>query len=161
MAIWEYDVESDLFTFNDGFYSIFHTSTLEIGGNMMLLASYVKRFVFPEDAKVVREEIDKAIEAADGDYNQQFTHRIVYADGGIGNINVWISAIKDDNGKANKIFGLVQEIGENDNKDYKEELQVRSDEVEKYYKMVIDRELLIVEYKNRIKLLEQKLNFQR
>src|SRR5581483_9077263 len=45
---WQYDVERDLFTFNDQFYSVFGTTAEKIGYTMTS-AEYASRFVHPED----------------------------------------------------------------------------------------------------------------
>lgn len=45
---WEYDVAGDIFTFNDYFYRIFHTSAAQVGGYTMSSAEYARRFVHPE-----------------------------------------------------------------------------------------------------------------
>ena len=44
---WEYDVERDLFTFNDQIYKIYRTNAEQVGGYFMSSAEYAKRFVHP------------------------------------------------------------------------------------------------------------------
>ncbi len=53
LGYWEYDVEKDLFLFNDQFYSIFHTTAEQTGGYQLSSAQYVQKFVYPDDLPVV------------------------------------------------------------------------------------------------------------
>ncbi|MEJ2040348.1 MAG: response regulator, partial [Desulfosarcinaceae bacterium] len=107
---WEYDVVNDLFTFNDQFYKIFHTTAEEVGGYTMPSAEYAKRFIHPDDLNVVGEEIQKVIQAADPDFKGQLEHRIVYADGGIGHISVQHFVEKDADGRTVRTYGVNQDI---------------------------------------------------
>jgi PAS domain S-box-containing protein len=107
---WEYDVRKDLFTFNDHFYRIFHTTAEQVGGYTMSSADYARRFVHPEDQALVASEIRKALETTDPDFRGQLEHRIVYADGGIGYITVRHFAVKDDLGRTVETYGVNQDI---------------------------------------------------
>jgi PAS domain-containing protein len=62
---WQYDIQGDRFTFNDQFYSIFGTTAQAVGGYTMTSAEYMKRFVHPDDAALVRQAIQKSIETTD------------------------------------------------------------------------------------------------
>ncbi len=59
---WEYDFVNDRFTFNDNFYRMFHTTAEAIGGYTMTAADYARRFVHPDDMRIVGAEIKAAIE---------------------------------------------------------------------------------------------------
>jgi PAS domain S-box-containing protein len=78
---WEYDVVKDLFTFNEQFYDVFRTTADKEGGYTMSSSEYSRRFVHPDDAQIVGNEIHKAIETADPNYSGQLEHRIIYTDG--------------------------------------------------------------------------------
>jgi PAS domain S-box-containing protein len=112
LGYWEYDVANDLFTFNDHFYSIFHTSAEQVGGYTMSSARYAQLFVHPDDIEVVAIEIRKAIETSDHHYSRQLEHRIVYADGEIGYISIRIFILKDTQGRTVKTYGANQDITE-------------------------------------------------
>ncbi len=112
LGSWEYDVVSDLFTFTDSFYAIFRTTAGEVGGYTMSSADYAKRFVHPEDAPVVGEEVRKAIESDDPCYNRQVEHRMLYADGEIGYISVRFFIGKDKKGRTVRTYGVNQDITE-------------------------------------------------
>ncbi len=109
---WEYDVADDLFTFNDQFYAIFHTTAEKVGGYTMSSARYAELFVHPDDKSVVRDEIQKALETPDSEFSRQLEHRIIYADGEIGYINVRIFVIKNSQGRTIKTHGVNQDITE-------------------------------------------------
>jgi PAS domain S-box-containing protein len=109
---WEYDVASDLFTFNDQFYAMFHTTVEQVGGYTMTPDSYAQRFLHPDDIPLVRIETRKALETTDPHYSCQLDHRIIYADGGIGYITVRIFLVKDDQGHTIKTYGVNQDITE-------------------------------------------------
>ena len=47
---WEYDVDRDMFTFNDNFYRIFRTTAAAMGGYQMSSVDYARRFCHPDDA---------------------------------------------------------------------------------------------------------------
>ena len=81
---WEYDVDRDLFTFNDNFYRIFRTTAAAVGGYQMSSAEYARRFCHPDDAAQVGEETRGAIASPDPNYSRQIEHRILYADGEVG-----------------------------------------------------------------------------
>jgi signal transduction histidine kinase/CheY-like chemotaxis protein len=109
---WEYDVEKDLFTFNDEFYNIFRTSAEQIGGYTMSSTDYARRFLYPDDASLVGEEVGKAIGTTDPNYTRQLEHRFIYADGNIGTISVRIFVVKNAQGRTVKTYGVNQDITE-------------------------------------------------
>jgi len=112
LGYWEYDVAENLFTFNDHFYSIFRTSTEQVGGYKMSPDRYAELFLHPDDMSVVATEIKKALETTDPHYSRQLEHRIIYADGEIGYISVRFFVVKDDQGRTIKTFGANQDITE-------------------------------------------------
>ncbi|RJR53124.1 MAG: PAS domain S-box protein [Desulfobacteraceae bacterium] len=109
---WEYDVDKDLFTFNDHFYKIFRTTAKEVGGYTMSSAEYAKRFVHPDDIAVVAEEVRNSIKATDPNLRQKVEHRILYSDGKVGYLDVNIFLVKDSVGRTIKTYGINQDITE-------------------------------------------------
>ena len=109
---WEYDVARDLFIFNDSFYRIFRTTAEEVGGYTMRSADYAKRFVHPDDIAVVGNEVKAAIESEDPNYNREFEHRMIYADGTPGYITVRFFILKDERGQTIRTHGVNQDITE-------------------------------------------------
>ena len=112
LANWEYDVEKDIFTFNDQFYSIFHTTAEKAGGYQLSSARYAELFVHPDDMEVVGTEIGKALSSTERVYNTTIDHRIRYEDGGIGYITVKLTVERDENGKITRYYGANQDITE-------------------------------------------------
>jgi PAS domain S-box-containing protein len=107
---WEFDVEKDLFTFNDLFYAVFKTTAAEVGGYTLSCAEYAKRFVHPEDMDFVRAESERAIKSSDPNFSVTLEHRAVFADGTTGFISVRFFIVKDSNGKTVKTYGVDQDI---------------------------------------------------
>ncbi|MEI6308743.1 MAG: PAS domain S-box protein [bacterium] len=109
---WEYDVDRDLFTFNDNFYRIFRTTAAAVGGYQMSSQDYARKFCHPDDIAVVANETRVAIESTDPNYNRQIEHRILYADGEAGVITVRFFIVKDPQGRTIKTYGVNQDITE-------------------------------------------------
>ncbi|MBL8056522.1 MAG: PAS domain S-box protein, partial [Anaerolineales bacterium] len=112
LANWEYDVAADLFLFNDQFYALLRTTAEQEGGYTMPSARYAERFVPPEDAALVGEEIGKALTTTDPDYSAQLDHRIRYADGNEGYVTVRFRVVKDAQGRTVRTIGANQDITE-------------------------------------------------
>ena len=126
---WEYDVVDDVFTFNDQFYSILHTTAKDQGGYTMSSSEYVRRFVPPEDVLLVNNETRNAVENNESTYSSNYEHRIIYADGEEGYVSVKIFIVKDSNGKTIKTYGIDQDITER--KQAEEKLRETYAELEK------------------------------
>ncbi|MGC9363264.1 MAG: PAS domain S-box protein [Fidelibacterota bacterium] len=112
MGYWEYDVEKNLFIFDDHFYAIYHTTAEEVGGYQLKPQEYAGKFVHPEDREIVEVETRKAMEASDPNFHRHLEHRILYADGGVGYISVTFFITKDNQGRIIKTFGINQDITE-------------------------------------------------
>lgn len=109
---WEYDVASDVFTFNDYFYKIYGTTAEEQGGYEMSSYEYSRRFLHPDDIYLVAEEVQKAIESDDPNFSRQMEHRIIFSNNTIGYFTVQFFVVKDENGKTIKTIGVNQDITE-------------------------------------------------
>jgi PAS domain S-box-containing protein len=132
LAYWEYDVEKDIFTFNDQFYSIFHTTAEQHGGYQLSSAYYAQHFVYPDDLPIVGAEIEKALTSTERHYSRDLEHRILYADGGIGHISVNINVDRDENGKITRYYGANQDITER--RKAQEEMAERLEEINRLYR---------------------------
>jgi len=110
LANWEYDVATDMFTFDDRFYSLYGTTAEREGGNHMSGEQYAREFVPAEDRYIVAEEGENAIRAADPHYVSQREHRIIRRDGEIRHIVVRIGITKDSEGRTIKTHGANQDI---------------------------------------------------
>ncbi len=136
---WEYDVDRDLFTFNDNFYRIFRTTAAAVGGYQMSSGEYARRFCHPDDAAQVGEETRAAIASSDPDYSRQIEHRILYADGEVGHIAVRFFVVKDPQGRTIKTYGVNQDISK------------RTWAEEEIKKQLAEKEILLKEVHHRIK----------
>ena len=110
LGAWSYDVKNDQFTFNDQFYSLFHTTAEREGGYVMSSEDYARKFVHPDDFAMVGAEIKKCLETTDPDYCSQLDHRIIYSNGEIGHLAVHIRIEKDAHGNTVTEHGVNQDI---------------------------------------------------
>ena len=110
MGHWEYDIATDTFTFNDQFYKMLHTNIKEMGSYTMSSTEYVKRFVHPEDISFVSKRIGVIKSSEERNISKELEHRIIYADGNVGNIIVRIGIVKDRKGKTIRTYGVNQDI---------------------------------------------------
>ncbi|MGB9978374.1 PAS domain S-box protein [Methanobacterium sp.] len=112
LAYWEYDVNSDLFTFDDRFYKLYGTTADQEGGSKMSPEEYTQKFIPSEESHMVMEEIAKALETDDPNFFGQIEHTIIGADGEKRFIIVRYGVIKDDKGRTIKTYGANQDITE-------------------------------------------------
>ena len=112
LVYWEYDIENDLFTFDDQFYSLYGTGAGKEGGNQMSSQEYAERFLPPEERSTVCIEVSKALKTEDPDYSSTVQHSIIRADGKRRFIIVRIRLWEDENGKKIGTWGVNQDITE-------------------------------------------------
>ncbi len=109
---WEYDVKTDLFIFDDQFYSLYGTTIDQVGGVMMSSKEYARRFLPPEFKDVVADETKKAMETDDPDFKGYVEHPIITANGEKRYLVVRFGIIKNENGQTIKTYGANQDITE-------------------------------------------------
>ena len=107
---WEYDIDSDLFVFDEKFYALYGTCSSEQGGIRMTSSEYASRFLPPEQIPVVSEGIKAAMDSPDPDFTRQIEHRIICADGQFKDIIVRYGLVKDETGRTVKLFGANQDL---------------------------------------------------
>ena len=107
---WEYDVAENVFTFNDAFYAIFHTTAQRVGGYQMSPAEYAERFVHPDDRHLVELETRNALATKDPHFSRELEHKFVYEDGGVGLLSVRFFIVKDAAGRTIRTYGINQDI---------------------------------------------------
>jgi PAS domain S-box-containing protein len=112
LGFWKYDIDSGMFTFNDQFYKLYHTTAEKEGGYLMSTSNYTKKFVHPDDMHVVADEIQKALQTNGSNYSFLVDHRIICTDGQLKYITVSIRIIKDDHGRIISMNGVNQDITE-------------------------------------------------
>jgi two-component system, cell cycle sensor histidine kinase and response regulator CckA len=109
---WELDVGSGIFTFNDRFYALYGTTAEIEGGYRMPADAYAKRFVHPDEQRLVADEVEKSIRTTDRDYRAYLEHRIVRRDGEIRHVAVRYTITKDEFGRTVQTHGANQDITE-------------------------------------------------
>lgn len=112
LGFWKYDVDSDMFNFNDQFYKLYHTTAKEEGGYLMSSSNYTQKFVHPDDMHMVADEVHKALQTNDPNYSSLVDHRIICTDGQLKYITVSIRIVKDVQGRTISINGVNQDITE-------------------------------------------------
>lgn len=109
---WDLDINSNIFTFSDSFYSLFLTSAEEMGGYEMSMQEYAERFIHPEDRHIVFEETQNALKTTDPNFSRYIEHRCIFMSGAIGYIGVKFSIEKDSAGNTIRTYGVNQDITE-------------------------------------------------
>lgn len=111
LGYWEYDVASGNFTFNDQYYRLIHgSSTEKQGGNIMSAEVFAKKLVYPDDAIMIGQSLQEAIESPDPDYLGIKESRVFRDNGDIANVTVQFKVLKDSSGKTYKVYGINQDI---------------------------------------------------
>jgi len=109
---WEMDVGTGTFTFGDDFLRLIGTSVEREGGRQMSAADYARRFIPPDEAALVAQEIGKAIATADPNFTRQLEHQFIRADGSLGVMLVRFAIVKDATGRTVRTYGVNQDITE-------------------------------------------------
>jgi len=110
---WEFDVQSNCFTFNDHFYALYGTTAKREGGYVMPAEIYYREFCHPDDLDIIAEEIGKQqASSSSGENSLHMEHRIVRRDGEVRHIVVRCGFIRDAAGQIIKSQGANQDITE-------------------------------------------------
>lgn len=112
LGYWEYEVASGEFIFNDQYYLLHHTTAEQIGGYRMQAAAFAERLVHPDDAQLVGEHIQLALNSSDPDFFSQTEARIVCADNETRWMLVRFKIQKNEQGITTRLIGTNQDITE-------------------------------------------------
>ncbi|MBK6792867.1 MAG: PAS domain S-box protein [Anaerolineales bacterium] len=110
MGYWEFDIPTQMFTFNDQYYSLLGTTAEKAEGYQMSAQKFAAEYVPPEDAGIVQSSIIRAIEATDPNFQTQIETRNLRADGTPISTIVWFRIRKDEQGQTVKLYGVSQDI---------------------------------------------------
>ncbi|AKH20142.1 PAS domain S-box protein [Sedimenticola thiotaurini] len=111
MASWIFDVDSQIFTWNDRFYRIFGTTAEKEGGYQMAARRYLQKLCHPEDADGIRQEIVKAINSPEIDQVFTIEYRIRRQDNDqVRDVVVNYQRNFDTQGRAVRVWGAIQDI---------------------------------------------------
>lgn len=109
---WEYDAITEMFCFDEHFYSLYGTSAERESGFFMLTKTYLRKFVHPDDIPDVKKAIQRSLTNVAGSPVCQIEHRIIRADGEERHISVRWEEIRDYKGRLVRIRGANQDITE-------------------------------------------------
>lgn len=134
MGHWDWDIVKDTIDWSDEIYRIFGLAPQEFSATYeAFLAS-----VHEEDRDFVRKSVDEAIH---NDKPYSIDHRVVHPDGKIVFVHEQGEVTFDEQGKAVRMMGTVQEITDHkhhlplpEDRQFAETLQIRED----YWKAVFD-----------------------
>jgi diguanylate cyclase (GGDEF)-like protein/PAS domain S-box-containing protein len=107
---WELDLVANLFTFNDGFYRIFGVTAAAVGGYRLSPQAYADRFVHPDDAAIVRDEIARALASTGTSYVRDLEHRFLDGAGQVGYLAVGIRGTREKDGTLRMLHGVAQDV---------------------------------------------------
>ncbi len=109
---WEYDVPSARFIFSNRYYALHGTTVEREGGDQMSAGDFVRKFVHPDDAHLITEEVGKAIATSDPNYRAQLECRVFRRDRELRYVLVNIAVTKDAAGRTIQLHGANQDITE-------------------------------------------------
>ncbi len=112
MGHWEFDIATQMFTFNDQYYSLHGTTAQEVGGYQISVQRFAQEFVHPEDGPVVGMSTQQAVETTDPNFQVQIEARIMHKDGQPRWVTVWFRVEKDGQGRTIKLHGVNQDVTE-------------------------------------------------
>jgi PAS domain S-box-containing protein len=110
IAYWEFDVPSQIFTFNDAFYEMLGVSFEEFGDYRMSREKFNLNCVHPKFSQQVNTMICIAEESDDPDFQTQADMLLLHPKGDSFWISTWFRAEKDGAGKTIKLYGVIQDI---------------------------------------------------
>lgn len=108
---WTYDDEKGEFRFDTGFADFYRGGPSGEDGRSMTKEEYVRRFVHPDDADMVRGWMmcGNAKDLGSGEF-MQTEHRFVRGDGEVRCLLVRVGYFRGGDGHKSRIFGINQDI---------------------------------------------------
>lgn len=143
---WEWNIKTNKIIWSPELYRIFKLNPSSFRATY---TDYLKR-VHAADRKIVNEIVTKALQNAKA---FSFDHRTAEEDNEITWVHAEGQVITDDSGQPLKIIGTAQDITER--KKSESELAKRTTELEKLNKIMIARELKMIELKHKLKELSK------
>jgi len=112
LAHWEFDVEKHSVTADEHIFRLLGSTPEQEGGLSMSPEEYIRRFVHPEDAGIVANEVALGIATEDPHFAREFEHRIIRRDGTERVMLVRCRVRMDAKGRPGKVLGTNQDITE-------------------------------------------------
>jgi len=145
---WDWNLQSNELKWSELVSSMFGFKAGEFNGT---IDDFWNR-LHPDDIPVIQEKIKATIENNE-DYIVE--HRIIFPDGSIKWMLETGKVFKDKFQKPFRMLGMVQDITER--KLAEKEILQRKEELERFEKIVVGRELKMIELKEKLTEMEQRL----
>ncbi len=110
MAHWELDVATQMFSFNEQWFRLWRARPAAPGDYRMPAGEFATRFMHPDSADKVAENIAAAIQTADPDYYHEEEVKVNFGDGSLGYILLRMQIQKDEQGRTVKLYGTNQDV---------------------------------------------------
>lgn len=110
VAYWEYEFARDEFLFNDQYYALHNITAEEAGGYRMRSTDFARRYVHPEDALVISQNIQQAFESDDPDYSAMVQTRMLSGNGEIVWLDTRFKLERNVEGQIIRLLGISQDI---------------------------------------------------
>ncbi len=146
IGYWEYEFSTGDFIFNDQYYSLHRITAEEAGGYRMSAGDFSSRYVHPEDAIMIGQNIQLAFESPDPDYSTRIETRILTGKGEIVWVDVRFKIQKNVEGKTIRLSGINQDI--TDRKRKEAILAKQLEELHRWHESTLGREERILELKH-------------
>lgn len=153
IATWDWDVTHDTYTASPGYFTMlgYEPETGPIDRAVWIARAH------PQDKNIITNEVNEVLNTIEPHY--EYEARVLHADG----TYRWIHTIghvieRDREGKVARMIGVRMDVSER--KKAEENYQQKIKELEKLNGLMVGRELEMVELKNKIEELEQKLKKQ-
>ena len=112
IGYWEYESSTDEFIFNDQYYSLHGVTADEAGGYRMSSGRFASRYVHPDDASLVFQQIQRALEGTRSGYSATLEMRMLAGDGETVWMEVRFNAVREAEGRSFRVTGVAQDINE-------------------------------------------------
>jgi len=111
LVVWEIDIDTTCFIFNDQFFALLKTSAELEGGYQLPLDYFFQEFVHPDDAQSARAKIKNLFAAQDGEcFHYELEFRVICRDSELRSHLVRIVVQRDALGTLTRISGINQDI---------------------------------------------------
>ena len=107
-ALWEMDADTQTFTFNDRFWTLYGTSAEREGGFRMSREDYAREFLPLEERHIVPDDVGRLMSGEIDEFRRE--HRIRRRDGEVRDIVVRVTVMRDSEGRVVGTRGANQDI---------------------------------------------------
>lgn len=148
-AIYDWDVSSNHIWFNEGFQKLFKYKKADIQYSLDWWSEHIHH----EDRARVDQQIDQVLRGSDDFLELEYRFR--NGDGSFADVIDRAYLVRNKSGVAERYVGVMEDVTQR--KIYEVELTKRTEEAERLNKITVDRELKMIELKQEIKKLTEKL----